>query len=71
MQKEGNTNREKDKAKKELREGKNIQRTPRDRIDKHKQQNEQELTEQVQGIYGDHAMKQMINNFDKKKIKKR
>ena len=71
MQKAGYTNREINKAKKALRKGDNIQRTPLDWIDKHIQQNVQELADLVQGFYGDHALKQMIDNFDKIKIKKK
>lgn len=71
MMKRGYITREVNKAKKALRTGTNIERTPLDWIDNHIQQNVQELADLVQNYYGDRALQQMIKNFDRIKIKKK
>ena len=70
MHKRGYSNREINKAKKILRDGEGVQRTQLDWIDGHIDQNIHELADLVQGYYGDDALRQMIKNIDKLKIKK-
>ena len=71
MQKDGYSNREINRAKKAIRNAPNVERTPLDWIDGHLQENIQGLADLVQGFYGDKALKEMIKNIDKIKIKKK
>ena len=71
MLKKGYLTREVNVAKKLYKHDNKIERTPLDWIDGHISQNVEELANLVQGYYGDEALRNMIANFDKIKIKKK
>ncbi|MGL4852906.1 MAG: hypothetical protein ACRC3Z_09740 [Phocaeicola sp.] len=71
MLKRGYSTREVNAAKKVLRTGQGVERTPLDWIDGHIDRNVQALADLVQDFYGDDALRNMIANFDNIKIKKK
>lgn len=58
-------------AKKVLKDKGDVMRTPLDWIDRHIQANVNELATTVQEFYGDKALQDMLENFNKIQIKKR
>ena len=71
MRKNGYADRDINRAKKAVRDASNVERTSLDWIDLHIQQNIQDLADLVQDFYGDDALKEMMKNIDKIKIKKK